>query len=298
VRELAKTLASKAVEHASTPMPGYTHLKQAEPVTFGHWCLAYVEMLQRDLSRIADALRRGDECPLGSAALAGTPLPIDRERLAKSLGFARATKNSLDAVSDRDFAAEYLFAASMLMSHLSRLAEDLIFFTSDEAAYAELPDAMATGSSRMPHKKNPDVLELTRGHAGRSLGELTGFLALLKGLPLAYNKDLQLDKEPLFRTRAMLAALLPALAALIAGLQIHDAMRAAASSDLLLATDAADELAAKGIPFREAHEIVSREGKHSYNSVETVLAKKNVLGGTAPARVLDAARSALEALGR
>jgi argininosuccinate lyase len=296
VRGLAHALAQKAVEHAATPMPGYTHLKQAEPVTFGHWCLAYVEMLQRDRSRIASTLARGDECPLGSAALAGTPLPIDRERLARSLGFARATKNSLDGVSDRDFAAEYLFASSMLLNHLSRLAEDLIFFTSDEAGYAELPDAWATGSSRMPHKKNPDVLELTRGHAGRALGELTGFLALLKGLPLAYNKDLQLDKEPLFRTRATLAVLLPALAALIAGLKINDRMRAAASSDLLLATDAADELAAKGIPFREAHEIVSREGKHSQSTVESVLAKKNVLGGTAPERVLAAAKAALEIL--
>ena len=293
---LARSLAEKALEHASTPMPGYTHLKQAEPVTFGHWCLAYVEMLKRDLSRIEDARTRGDECPLGSAALAGTPLHIDRERLARSLGFARATANSLDAVSDRDFAAEYLFAATMLLTHLSRLAEDLIFFTSDEAGYAELPDALATGSSRMPQKKNPDVLELTRGYAARSLGELTGFVALLKGLPLAYNKDLQLDKEPLFRTRALLAVLLPALAALVTGLKIHDAMRDAASSPLLLATDAADELAAKGIPFREAHELVSRDGKHSLNSVEQVLAKKNVLGGTAPERVLAAAKAALESL--
>lgn len=295
-RALARSLAEKAAEHAATPMPGYTHLKQAEPVTFGHWCLAYVEMLKRDLSRIADAKDRGDECPLGSAALAGTPLNIDRDRLAQSLGFARATANSLDGVSDRDFAAEYLFAASLLLTHLSRLAEDLIFFTSDEAGYAELPDALATGSSRMPQKKNPDVLELTRGYAARSLGELTGFLALLKGLPLAYNKDLQLDKEPLFRTRTLLAVLLPALTALVAGLKIKDRMREAASSPLLLATDAADELAAKGIPFREAHEIVSREGQHSFNTVETVLAKKNVLGGTSPERVLAAAKVALETL--
>jgi argininosuccinate lyase len=295
-RALARALAEKAVEHAATPMPGYTHLKQAEPVTFGHWCLAYVEMLQRDLSRVDDARERGDECPLGSAALAGTPLNIDRERLARSLGFARATRNSLDAVSDRDFAAEYLFAASLLLTHLSRLAEDLIFFTSDEAGYAELPDALATGSSRMPQKKNPDVLELTRGYSARSIGELTGFLALLKGLPLAYNKDLQLDKEPLFRTRGVLAVLLPTLTALVAGLKINARMREAASSHLLLATDAADELAAKGIPFREAHEIVSREGQHSLNPVETVLAKKNVLGGTNPERVLAAAKAALETL--
>ena len=296
VRALARALAAKGFDHAATPMPGYTHLKQAEPVTFGHWCLAYVEMLRRDRSRMHDALSRGDECPLGSAALAGTPLPIDRERLAQSLGFARATANSLDAVSDRDFAAEYLFVASLTLTHLSRLAEDLIFFTSDEAAYAELPDALATGSSRMPQKKNPDVLELTRGYAGRSLGELTGFLALLKGLPLAYNKDLQLDKEPLFRTRTLLAVLLPALTALIAGLRIHPKMSEAAASPLLLATDAADELAAKGVPFREAHEIVSRGGTHSLNSVEHVLAKKNVLGGTAPERVLAAAKAALETL--
>ena len=295
-RALARALAAKAEEHAATPMPGYTHLKQAEPVTFGHWCLAYVEMLRRDVSRMQDARARGDECPLGSAALAGTPVPIDRERLAKSLGFARATANSLDGVSDRDFAAEYLFTASLTLTHLSRLAEDLIFFTSDEAGYAELPDALATGSSRMPQKKNPDVLELTRGYAARSLGELTGFLALLKGLPLAYNKDLQLDKEPLFRTRALLAVLLPALTALIAGLKINDKMSEAAASPLLLATDAADELAAKGVPFREAHDIVSRGGTHSLNSVEHVLAKKNVFGGTAPDRVLAAAKAALETL--
>jgi argininosuccinate lyase len=292
VAALTKALAQKALDEAATPMPGYTHLKQAEPITFGHWCLAYAEMLSRDASRINDAKSRGDECPLGSGALAGTPLPIDRERLAKSLRFARATRNSLDAVSDRDFAAEYLFCASLLLTHLSRLGEDLIFLTSDEANYAELPDALATGSSRMPQKKNPDVLELARGHAARALGELTGFLALLKGLPLAYNKDLQLDKEPLFRTRATLAVLLPALTALIAGLKLNrERMREAANSPLLLATDAADELAAKGIPFREAHDIVSRDFAHSKNSVETVLDKKNVLGGTNPDRVREAARS-------
>jgi argininosuccinate lyase len=296
VTSLARALAQRAMDEASTPMPGYTHLKQAEPVTFGHWCLAYVEMLRRDLSRIRDARERGDECPLGSGALAGTPLNIDREKLARSLGFARATANSLDGVSDRDFAAEYLFCASLLMTHVSRLAEDLIFFTSDEAGYAELPDALATGSSRMPHKKNPDVLELARGNAARLLGELTGFLALLKGLPLAYNKDLQLDKEPLFRTRATLALLLPALAALVSGLQLTPKMSAAAASPLLLATDAADTLAATGIPFREAHEIVGRQGSVSTSSVEEVLAKKNVLGGTAPARVLAAAKAALETL--
>ncbi|HYC62296.1 MAG TPA: argininosuccinate lyase [Thermoanaerobaculia bacterium] len=309
VTALARALAQRAIDEAATPMPGYTHLKQAEPVTFGHWCLAYVEMLRRDLSRIRDARERGDECPLGSGALAGTPLNIDREKLAHSLGFAHATANSLDAVSDRDFAAEYLFCASLLLTHISRMAEDLIFFTSDEAGYAELPDALATGSSRMPHKKNPDVLELARGNAARMLGELTGFLALLKGLPLAYNKDLQLDKEPLFRARMTLALLLPALTALVSGLKLTPKMSEAASSASLLATDAADTLAATGIPFREAHEIVGRQLSGTAgsqpaedglrarpSSVQDVLAKKNVFGGTAPERVLAAAKAALESL--
>jgi argininosuccinate lyase len=290
VHALARGLAQRALDEAATPMPGYTHLKQAEPVTFGHWCMAYVSMLTRDLARLDDAVVRNDECPLGSGALAGTPLEIDRDALARSLGFARATSNSLDSVSDRDFAADYLYAAALLLSHLSRLAEDLIFFSTDEAGYVELPDAMATGSSRMPHKKNPDVLELARGHAGRAIGELTGLLALLKGLPLAYDKDLQLDKEPLFRTRAVLGVLLPALSALIEGLQLQrDRMREAAASPMLLATDAADELAAKGIPFREAHEIVGRESQRSFNPIETILAKKSALGGTAPERVREAA---------
>ena len=297
VRAVAISLAKRALDEAATPMPGYTHSKQAEPVTFGHWCMAYVAMLQRDMTRFADAKKRADECPLGSAALAGTPIKIDREKLAKSLGFARATANSLDSVSDRDLGAEYLFAASLALSHLSRFAEDLIFFTSDEAAYAELPDALATGSSRMPHKKNPDILELARGHAARATGELAGFLALLKGLPLAYDKDLQLDKEPLFRTRVVLATLLPTISALVERLKLnHATMRAAATSPMMLATDAADELAAKGIPFREAHEIVGREGAKSHNTIEAILAKKSAVGGTSPDRVREAAKKALESL--
>jgi argininosuccinate lyase len=300
----ARALAKRAVDEAATPMPGYTHSKQAEPVTFGHWCLAYVEMLRRDIARFTSAVERGDECPLGSGALAGTPLAIDRQALARSLGFARATANSLDAVSDRDFGAEYLFAASLMLTHLSRLAEDLIFFTTDEAAYAELPDAMATGSSRMPQKKNPDVLELTRGNAARSIGELTGFLALLKGLPLAYDKDLQLDKEPLFRTRAVVATLLPALTELVAGLTLDgDRMRAAAGADALIATAVADALAATGVPFREAHDAVSRNladlpklAQQHGVTLESMLAAKSTVGGTAPERVMDAARAALGAL--
>jgi argininosuccinate lyase len=299
---LIATLATRASEEAATPMPGYTHSKQAEPITFGHWCLAYVEMVRRDRGRLTSAIERGDESPLGSGALAGTPLPIDRYALARALGFARATANSIDAVSDRDFAAEYLFASAMLLTHLSRLAEDLIFFTSDEAAYAELPDAMATGSSRMPQKKNPDVLELTRGYAARSIGELTGFIALLKGLPLAYDKDLQLDKEPLFRTRAVIASLLPALNELIAGLALdRDRMRAAAGGDGLIATAVADALAATGMPFREAHDQVSRNladlpslaASHGV-TLDGMLAKKNSYGGTAPDRVRVAAQECLK----
>jgi argininosuccinate lyase len=280
-------------------MPGYTHSKQAEPITFGHWCLAYVEMLGRDRARLRDAVARGDECPLGSGALAGTPLPVDRDALARALGFARATRNSIDAVADRDFAVEYLFVAAMLLSHLSHFAEDLIFFSSDEAGYAELPDSMATGSSRMPQKKNPDVLELTRGHAGRAIGELAGLLSLLKGLPLAYDKDLQLDKEPLFRTRAVLALVLPALTAIVGGLTLDRArMRAAAESPLLIATAVADAMAAKGTPFREAHEIVGKNlstigalAQEHGVTLESILNKKGAKGGTAPARVREAATS-------
>ena len=299
IASLADALRQRGAEEAATPMPGYTHSKQAEPITFGHWCLAYAEMLGRDLSRLRDAAARGDECPLGSGALAGTPLAIDREALARSLGFARATRNSLDAVSDRDFAAEYLFVAALLLSHLSRMAEDLIFFSSDEAAYVELPDALATGSSRMPQKKNPDVLELTRGHAARAIGELTGLLSLLKGLPLAYDKDLQLDKEPLFRVRAVLAAVVPALTAIVGGLKLdRGRMRAAAASPLLIATAVADAMAAKGTPFREAHEIVGKQlasigelARQHGVTLESILDRKNALGGTAPARVAEAARS-------
>lgn len=311
-RGLALALARRAEAEAATPMPGYTHMKRAEPVTFGHWCLAYVEMLRRDASRFDNAASRADECPLGSGALSGTPVAIDREALARGLGFARATANSLDAVSDRDFAVEYLFCASLLLSHLSRLAEDLIFQSSDEVAFVELPDALATGSSRMPQKKNPDVLELVRGHAGRAIGELTGLLAIMKSLPLAYDKDLQLDKEPLFRMRATLAAVLPALGGLIDGLILdRDRMRSMASRDLLLATEVADAIAARGIPFREAHSLVSarigeavRSGKSLRElgpteaitladldalDVDRALAKRSAIGGTSPVRVKQAA---------
>ena len=315
VLDLADALASRAAEEAATPMPGYTHSKRAEPVTFGHWALAYAEMLLRDADRVAAARRRANECPLGSGALSGTPLAIDRERLARSLGFDRATANSLDGVSDRDAAAEYLFAAALHLSHLSRMAEDLIFFTSDETGFAELPDALATGSSRMPQKKNPDLLELARGHAGRAIGELAGLLAVLKGLPLAYDKDLQLDKEPLFRVRGVLEAALPALTALVAGLKLHRArMRDAAADDRLLTTELADALARRGMPFREAHEIAGRRFAAAEASglgllelppsdgvtaedlaavdLGRALARRGAVGGSSPKRVSAAARKA------
>ena len=313
--DLAAALATRAAEEAATPMPGYTHGKRAEPVTFGHWCLAYVETLLRDADRARAARKRANECPLGSGALSGTPLAIDRDRLARSLGFERAAANSLDGVSDRDAAAEYLFVAALHLSHLSRMAEDLIFFTSDEAGFAELPDALSTGSSRMPQKKNPDVLELARGHAGRAIGELAGLLALLKGLPLAYDKDLQLDKEPLFRTRTVLGAALPALTALVAGLKLRrERMRDAATDDRLLTTELADALARRGVPFRQAHEIAGRRFAAAEASgvgllevppadgvtiadLESVdlgraLARRGALGGASPKRVTQAARRA------
>ncbi|MGA7991016.1 MAG: argininosuccinate lyase [Thermoanaerobaculia bacterium] len=320
-RALALALARRAEAEAGTPMPGYTHLKRAEPVTFGHWCLAYVEMLLRDASRFDAALARADECPLGSGALSGTPLPVDREALARSLGFLRPTANSLDAVSDRDAAAEYLFTAALLFVHLSRLAEDLIAFTSDEFGFATLPDALATGSSRMPQKKNPDVLELARGHAGRTIGELTGLLALLKGLPLAYDKDLQLDKEPVFRVRGVVGVALGALIPLVKGLRLDvERMARAASDDRLLATELADALARRGIPFREAHEIVGRrvaeaealgltllalgpKGEITAKDlaaldVHLALARRDTTGGTAPRRVARAAKAAVRRLSR
>ena len=314
---LASTLTDLAEREAATVMPGYTHLQQAELITFGHWSMAHVEMLLRDAERIGSAATRADECPLGSGALAGTPLEIDRESLARSLGFSRASTNSLDAVSDRDAAADYLYAVTMLFSHLSHLSEDLIVFATREFGFVELPDAWSTGSSRMPQKKNPDVLELVRGHAGRMIGELAGILSLLKGLPLAYNKDLQLDKEPVFRTRDVVGAAIPALNGLLAGLVVkRQTMRAASSDDALLATQLADAITRRGVPFRQAHGIVGQRLLEAQAAgttlaalgpsgeidesdlvalvVDAAVARKSSYGGTAPARVRAAAVNARE----
>ncbi|MEZ5989762.1 MAG: argininosuccinate lyase [Planctomycetota bacterium] len=254
-----KALAVLAAQEAATPIPGYTHLQRAQVVTVGHHALAYVEMLARDRDRLAAAAARLDECPLGSGALAGTFLPVDREALARDLGFARPTRNSLDAVSDRDFVAELLFVATLSGAHLSRLAEDWIFFASQEAGFLELGDEVTTGSSLMPHKKNPDSLELIRGKGARLLGRMTGFLACLRSLPLAYDKDLQEDKEALFEVLETWEACL-VVARLCVESARFDAERCAEACrrGYLDATELAELLVAAGVPFREAHDQVGR----------------------------------------
>ncbi|NIH12227.1 MAG: argininosuccinate lyase [Serratia symbiotica] len=254
---LQQVLVETAEAHQDAVMPGYTHLQRAQPVTFAHWCLAYVEMLARDASRLQDTLKRLDVSPLGSGALAGTAYPIDREQLAGWLGFASATSNSLDSVSDRDHVLELLFNAAISMVHLSRFAEDLIFFNSGEAAFVELSDRVTSGSSLMPQKKNPDALELIRGKCGRVQGALTGMMMTLKGLPLAYNKDMQEDKEGLFDALDTWMDCLQMAALVLDGIQVKRLRcKEAAEQGYANATELADYLVAKGVPFREAHHIV------------------------------------------
>jgi argininosuccinate lyase len=312
---IAEELARRASKEAATAMPGYTHGRRAEPITFGHWCLAYVEMLLRDAARLSAAAALSDECPLGAGALSGSPVKIDRMALARGLGFARPAANSLDAVSDRDAAADYLYAGAMLLSHLSRMAEDLILFSSEDVGFVALPDRLATGSSRMPHKKNPDLLELLRAHAARAAGDVAGFLAVLKGLPLAYNKDLQLDKEPVFRLRTTLASALPAAEELVGGLELdREKMRTAAGDERYLSTVLADALAERGVPFRKAHAIAGRRVALAERSgrgmragapagavlpsdlaaidLDRALDRRRAFGGTAPRNVSRAASAA------
>jgi argininosuccinate lyase len=257
---LQRALAEKALQHADTVMPGFTHLQTAQPITFGHHCLAYVEMLARDRGRFADAAKRLSECPLGSAALAGTSFPIDREMTAKALGFARPTANSLDAVSDRDFALETLAAASIAAVHLSRLAEEIVLWTSPQFGFARLSDAFSTGSSIMPQKRNPDAAELVRAKTGRIAGAFQALLMVMKGLPLAYAKDMQEDKEPVFDALDALKLGLAAMTGMVGDLAIDaKAMRKAASREYATATDLADWLVQNlGLPFREAHHITGR----------------------------------------
>ncbi|MCX8578732.1 argininosuccinate lyase [Gilliamella sp. B2717] len=257
INHLRQSLVNTADKHQDTVMPGYTHLQRAQPITFAHWCLAYYEMLTRDVSRLQDTLTRLDVSPLGSGALAGTAYPMDREELASWLGFAQATNNSLDAVSDRDHILELLNNASIGMVHLSRFAEDLIIFNSGEANFVELSDRVTSGSSLMPQKKNPDALELIRGKVGRVVGALTGAMVTFKGLPLAYNKDLQEDKEHLFDALDTWLECLDMAALVLEDIKINnDRCREAAKQGYSNATELADYLVAKGIPFREAHHIV------------------------------------------
>jgi len=261
LRTLRRVLVEEAERHleAGTVLPGYTHLQRAQPVLLAHWFLAYYWMLTRDQGRLNDALRRMDESPLGAAALAGTSFPIDRFDTARELGFSRPMPNSLDAVASRDFALEALAAMAILQTTLSRMAEELILYSSFEFGFLTLPDAFATGSSIMPQKKNPDIPELIRAKAGRVLGDLVALFGVVKGLPLAYNKDLQEDKEPLFDAVDQVSASVRLLARMLPGLEWHEKrMAAAAKSGYALATDLADYLAKKGMPFREAHRVVGR----------------------------------------
>jgi argininosuccinate lyase len=324
LKDLQAALIEQAERHAGLVMPGFTHLQPAQPVTFGHHLLAYVEMIGRDRSRARDARARLNECPLGSAALAGTPYPIDRAATAAALGFDRPTANSLDAVSDRDFALEYLATAALCATHLSRLAEEIVVWCSAQFGFIRLTDAFTTGSSIMPQKKNPDAAELVRAKAGRVIGALTGLLIVLKGLPLAYSKDMQEDKEPVFETDDTMALTIAATAGMIRDLAPDGrAMRAAAERGFLTATDLADWLVRRlGLPFREAHHVTGRAvrlaeeaGKglaeldlatlqavepritaevYDVLSIEASVASRTSFGGTAPDRVRAAVAAARE----
>jgi argininosuccinate lyase len=259
LRNFQAALLDTAETHAETPLPGFTHLQVAQPVTFGHHLLAYVEMLARDRTRFADCRRRMNRLPLGAAALAGTTFPIDREFVARELGFDGVCENSLDAVSDRDFAIEFCAAASLVMTHVSRFSEELILWMSPRVGFIDLADRFCTGSSIMPQKKNPDVPELARGKTGRVYGHLMGLLTLMKGQPLAYNKDNQEDKEPLFDTADTLIDTLRIFADMVPGIRVKpENMAAALRQGYATATDLADYLVKKGLPFRDAHEAVAR----------------------------------------
>ena len=258
ISTLQQALIASATAHLHTPMPGYTHLQHAQPITWGHWILAHFWPLQRDKERLVMARQQAAVLPLGSAALAGSSFPLDRDFLARELGFTAVSANSLDAISDRDFAADFLYATTLIGLHLSRLSEQLILFSSSEFGFVRLDDAYSTGSSLMPQKKNPDTLELTRGKAGRLIGHLTGLLATLKGLPSTYDKDLQEDKEPVFDAFDTLDVVLPVMTGLIASLTLRPERLAAQLEPNLLATDLADYLVKRGMPFRAAHHVVGK----------------------------------------
>jgi len=327
IRSLQQALVGRAEQHAETIMPGFTHLQVAQPVTLGHHLMAYHEMLRRDRSRFGDARERMNESPLGSAALAGTGFPIDRDRAADALGFERATANSLDSVSDRDFALDYLSAAAQCSLHLSRLAEELILWANPQFAFVKLSDQYSTGSSIMPQKRNPDAAELVRGHSGRIVGALTALMVTMKSLPLAYSKDMQDDKEPVFEAYDLLMLSLQALTGMIETVTfVPERMRAAAEQGYSTATDLADWLVREAdVPFREAHHITGRAVKaaeergcgladlpldvlrgideridqrvYDVLSVEASVRSRTSYGGTAPERVREQIANGKEELG-
>ena len=326
IQSLQRVLVGRAEEHAETVMPGFTHLQVAQPVTLGHHLTAYYEMLRRDISRFSDAGQRMNESPLGSAALAGTGFPIDRQVTAEALGFDRPIANSLDSFSDRDFALDYLSAAAQCSVHLSRLAEELIIWASAPFGFVKLSDQYSTGSSIMPQKRNPDAAELVRGHSGRMIGALTSLMVTMKGLPLAYSKDMQDDKEPVFEARDLLMLSLEALAGMIQTVEfVPERMRAAAEQGYSTATDLADWLVREAdVPFREAHHITGRvvkaaeergcdltdlpldaltaidqridERVYDVFSVEASVRSRTSYGGTAPERVREQIAKAKESL--
>ncbi len=258
IRETQIALVEQGEKHVDTLMPGYTHLQPAQPITAAHWLMSFFWMLQRDYDRLSHSRKSTAVLPLGSGALSGNPFNIDREWMASELGFEVVSQNSLDAVSDRDFVAEFLFDVSMLGLHLSRLAEDIILYSNPSLGFVQVDDRYSTGSSLMPQKKNPDSMELARGKAGRLIGQLTGFLITLKGLPSTYNKDLQEDKEAIFGAFDTVSSILPVVTAVIHSLKLHTAKMADALSDDMLATELADYLVRNGVPFREGHHLVGR----------------------------------------
>ncbi len=317
IAKLQEALLDQARANTDTIFPGYTHLQRAQPILFAHHLLAYVSMLQRDAERLMDSYKRIDMLPLGAGALAGTTFPIDRHFVASELHFSRIYDNSLDAVSDRDFIVEFLANASLIMAHLSRFSEELVLWMSTEFDFVELDDAFCTGSSIMPQKKNPDVAELVRGKTGRVYGNLVGLLTVIKALPLAYNKDMQEDKEGMFDTVRTLQGALQLFAPMIATMKVNrDVMREAVNADFSNATDIADYLAAKGMPFRKAHEVIGKIVLYCINNKkylldmtleeyiqfstlfdddiyrvlqpESVVNARNVFGGTAQNQVLSA----------
>jgi len=325
LKQTQRALIEVAERHRSAVLPGYTHLQKAQPVMWAHWCLAYFEMFARDRERLVDVRKRVNVMPLGAAALAGTSFDIDREAVARALGFEALTANSLDAVSDRDFAIEFVGACSLLIVHLSRLAEDLIIYCSNEFGFVTLSDAVSSGSSLMPQKKNPDSLELIRGKAGRVFGHHAALLATMKGLPLAYNKDMQEDKEAVFDTVDTVGICLRVAAIVLNNITVNEEKtREAATRGYLNATELADYLVKKGVPFRTAHEAVGRAvlfGIESGNelhelsltelrkfspkierdvfkalSLDQTLASKIAIGGTSPKRVAEALKKAKKSI--